>query len=91
MDALRIGLPIAAQIGVLLAILAGTLAGERLSKRTRWGFVLWLGCCIAVLPMAIFTDFFEGLPGACAAAFTVLSSGLMAEAYVRRLRMERLK
>ncbi len=91
MDALHAELPIAAQIGVLLAILVGTLIGERLSKRTHWGFVLWLGCCIVVLPLCIFTDFFKSFPGAFAWAFTVLSSGLLAEAYVRHSRMKRLR
>jgi len=91
MDALHTELPIAAQIGILAAILVGTLIGERLSKRTRWGFVLWLGCCIVALPLCIFTNFFKSFPGGFAAPFILLSSGLLAEAYVRRSRMERLK
>jgi len=89
MNAPPIQLPMAAQIGVLAAILVGTLAAERLSIRTRWGFVLWLSCCVAVLTLRIFTDFFDGFPGIFAGA--VLGFGLMAEAFVRRSRMERLK
>ena len=91
MDALYTELPIVAQIGILAAILVGTLAGERTAKRTHWGFALWLGCIVVALPLCVFTDFFKSFPGAFGGAFIMLSSGLLAEAYVRHSRMKELK
>ena len=76
MDALHAELPIAAQIGVLLAILVGTLIGERLSKCTYWGFVLSAAVSCVALYFLIFQEllYFAGRSRCC--------SGLT-EAYVR--------